>query len=85
MAPGDRVNWLYTQRGYGFVIPVAAVVRKVTAARVVIALARKDGTGWVVEKKTVKPAKLTPRTRACPALGEGHDGKEILTTNKDEE
>ncbi len=71
MEPGDRVTWNYSAPGgYGYVIPVAAVVVKVTASRATITVARKIDSQWVLQEKTVSRAKLSPRTVACEALGE---------------
>ena len=70
MQPGDRVNWQYTQRGYAFVVPVAAIVRAVTPSRVKIEVARKVSGKWQMEVKTVSPEKLSPRRTVCEALGE---------------
>lgn len=71
MQPGDRVNWQYAPRGgYGYIVPVAAVVRGATASRAKIEVARKINGAWVRETKTVSRAKLTPRSVACEALGE---------------
>lgn len=71
MSPGDRVTWTFSAPGgYGYVVPVAAIVLKVTASRAQIAVARKVSGAWIREKKTVSREKLKPRTDACEALGE---------------
>ncbi|WP_186223835.1 hypothetical protein [Burkholderia gladioli] len=71
MRPGDRVTWSYNAPGgYGYVVPVAAVVLKVTAARARISVARKVSGTWVREEKTVSLDKLKARTQPCEALGE---------------
>ncbi|MGF6444665.1 hypothetical protein [Paraburkholderia youngii] len=71
MAPNDRVTWSHSERGgYGYVIPVAMIVRTVTRARVTIEVARKINGTWVREEKSVLPEKLQPRLEACAALDE---------------
>jgi hypothetical protein len=41
MKSGDRVTWQYTTgSGYGYVLPIAGVIRKVTPKRAVIKVAR---------------------------------------------
>lgn len=71
MQTGDRVTWNYAAPGsYGYVIPVAGIVRKVTAKRAVIEIARKVGGEWVKEQKTVALEKLAPRSNPVAELGE---------------
>ncbi|HIH2744984.1 TPA: hypothetical protein ACYLN4_000653 [Burkholderia lata] len=71
MEPGDRVTWSFNvPGGYGYVIPVAAIIVKTTASRATITVARKIDNKWVLQEKTVSRAKLLPRTVACEALGE---------------
>jgi hypothetical protein len=71
LKPDDRVTWRYEPRGgYGSVIPVAGIVRKVTAKRVIIEVVLKVHGEWVRETKSVLPEKLSPRTRIVPELGE---------------
>lgn len=73
MRPDDRVTWRFEPRGgYGYVVPVAGIVRKVTASRVTIEVARKVDGAWVREFKSVKPETLSPRTEAVVALGESN-------------
>lgn len=70
LQPGDRVTWSFNAPvGYGYVIPVAAVVLYLTASRARIAVARKINGEWVREEKTVSREKLTPRLVAVEALG----------------
>lgn len=71
MDPGDRVTWSFSAPGgYGYVIPVAAIIVKVTASRATITVARKTDRKWGLQEKTVSLEKLSPRTVACEALGE---------------
>lgn len=70
MKAGDRVTWSYEPRGgYGYVIPVAGIVRKV-GVRVRIEVARKVNGVWVREFKSVKPESLARRTTVVAELGE---------------
>ena len=65
------MTWSFTpQGGYGYTIPVAAVVVKLTAKRATIKVARKVGGEWRQEEKSVSVDKLTPRITKCPELGE---------------
>lgn len=72
--PGDRVNWLKTERGgYGYISPTAAIVRRITAKAVTIEVARRaryPDPHWVRELRVVKAEKLSPRAELCEALGE---------------
>lgn len=68
---GDRVTWSMAAGGYGFVVPVAGIVRKVGRSRVRIEVAQKVAGEWVRVLKQVSPAKLTHRARPVPELGEG--------------
>lgn len=71
MKPGDRVTWSYTPRGgYGYTIKVAAVVKKLTAKRATIEVARNVEGTWQKEQRSVSLEKLTPRTKLSPELGE---------------
>jgi hypothetical protein len=71
MQAGDRITWAFTPRGgYGFVIPVAGVVKRITAKRATIEVVKKVGTDWVRERKSVSLAKIKPRVGTCPELGE---------------
>ncbi|NHR04403.1 hypothetical protein HA052_04255 [Chromobacterium haemolyticum] len=71
MKPGDRVNWNYAPRGgYGYMIKVAGVVRKLTTKRAIIEVARKVDGVWKKEQRSVSLAKLTLRTTPSPELGE---------------
>lgn len=70
-SPGDRVNWSYSPRGgYGYTINVAGVVKKLTAKRATIEVARKVNGIWQKEQRSVSVEKLTPRTNLSPELGE---------------
>ena len=76
MQPNDRVTWNHEPRGgYGYVIPVAGIVRKVTDSRVTIEVARKVDGVWVREKKSVKPGKLVSRSSTVEALDESGQEK----------
>lgn len=71
MHPGDRVNWTYRPRGgYSYTINVAGVIKKLTAKRATIEVARKVGDVWQKEQRSVSLEKLTPRTKPSPELGE---------------
>nr|WP_280971426.1 hypothetical protein [Cupriavidus gilardii]WDE72664.1 hypothetical protein [Cupriavidus gilardii] len=71
MQPGDRVNWAYTARGgYGYTIHIAGVVKKVTAKRATIEVARKVNGEWRKEERLVPLEKLTPRQSSAAELGE---------------
>lgn len=69
---GDRVNWLFRPRGgYGYAIPVAAVVERVGSSRVTIRVARRVFSGeWKIETKCVHPRFLSRRKTVCEQLGE---------------
>lgn len=71
MQEGDRVTWNYAAPGgYGYVIPVAAIVRKIMRKRAVIEVARKARGEWARESKTVALDKLVPRQNPAAELGE---------------
>lgn len=61
MKPGDAVIWRQTPRGgYGYTIPVCAVIVSVTRSRVRIEVTRsRDGSKKIV---SVKPENIYPRT-----------------------
>jgi len=65
---GDRVNWPQVCGGYGFVRYNAGIVKRFTAARVEIEVARKVGSEWVRESKVISPHKLLHRDSFCPQL-----------------
>lgn len=59
LAPGMFVTWIHEQRGgYGFAIPVDAVVVKVCKNRVRIEVPLRDGRRV---ERVVKPESLRPR------------------------
>lgn len=63
MNAGCRVVWHYRPRGgYGYVVPVAGIVRTVRGAMATIDVARKVAGQWRVEQRRVKLASLTGRT-----------------------
>ena len=74
LKPGDRVNWLKTERGgYGYTSNTAAVVRKINTKSVTIEVARRaryPEPHWVRELRVVKAENLRPRIDPCDALGE---------------
>lgn len=75
MKSGDRVTWHYTTGGgFGYVLPIAGVIRSVTPKRAVIEVALLVRGQWVRETRTVAKHKLTPRTRLVPELGEATNG-----------
>lgn len=56
---GQRCIWRYeTRAGYGYVIPVAATVTRVTPKRVEIEVRRRRGGEWVPVRRWVKAEKL---------------------------
>lgn len=73
MQIGDRVTWQFRPSGgYGYVVPVAAVVRSISGRTVVVDVARKVGGRWQVETRRVRVASLTARSVIVPELdGEG--------------
>jgi hypothetical protein len=59
LAPGMHVSWIHNPRGgYGFALPVDALVVKVTKSRVRIEVPLHDGTRVA---RIVKPDSLRPR------------------------
>lgn len=67
--PGDRVNWMMTPPGgYGYTQTIAGIVITVTAKRVRIKVARRQGNEWIKELKWVKTNKLTLRQSVCSHL-----------------
>jgi len=68
---GDRVNWLRSTGGWGFVTPVAAVVLKIGSKRVKVrvAVAQRGGT-WQVTERWVDPSSLKPRVKHVPEVDE---------------
>ena len=59
LSPGMAVSWIHNPRGgYGFALPVDAVVLKVGVHKVRIEVALRDGT---VVERLVKPDSLRPR------------------------
>lgn len=61
---GSRVNWRYRPRGgYGWVIPVAGVVRVLDGKTAQVDVARKVAGQWRVERRRVRLASLVERTR----------------------
>lgn len=66
---GDRVNWRYEPRGgYGFSVPVAAVVVRVGPSRVRVRSARFVAGQWVSVIRSVDPARLSVRSVHVPAV-----------------
>lgn len=58
--PGMSVTWIHNPRGgYGFAIPVDALVLNVTSKRVRIAVPLRDGR---THERVVSPACLRPRS-----------------------
>jgi hypothetical protein len=59
--PGDQATWLHEPRGgYGYVIPVNAVVVRVGPKRVLIEVARVNGD---LVQRWVTPDRLRERSR----------------------
>ena len=60
LSPGMHVSWICVKPGgYGFPIPVDAIVVKVTKSRVRIEVPLSDGTHV---ERIVKPESLRPRS-----------------------
>lgn len=71
MKVGDRVTWMYTPGGgYAYEMPVAAIVLRLTPKCAVVRIARKIGTEWRLEERTVRQARLRPRDKPARELGE---------------
>lgn len=71
MQINDRVNWQYKPRGgYGYVIPVAAVVISLTEHKARIRVAQKVTGEWKATERNVVQSSLSPRETVCPELGE---------------
>src|SRR5690606_32892205 len=70
--PGTRVTWRYEQRGgWGYVIPVAAVVVRVGPKRVLIrAASRRIGGEWRIVERWVRPDRLRSRDEYVPVVDE---------------
>lgn len=64
----DRVTWAMRAGGYGLVLPVPAVVRKIGTRRVQIEVAQRINGQWVRATKKVLPDRLSPRTGHVPEL-----------------
>lgn len=64
----DRVTWAMRAGGYGLVLPVPAVVRKIGTRRVQIEVAQRINGQWVRVPKKVLPDRLSPRTGHVPEL-----------------
>ncbi|MBW8802104.1 MAG: hypothetical protein JF597_53895 [Streptomyces sp.] len=64
----DRVTWAMREGGYGLVLPVPAVVRKIGTRRVQIEVAQRINGQWVRVPKKVLPDRLSPRTGHVPEL-----------------
>jgi hypothetical protein len=65
----DKVTWSHRPRGgYGYTIPVAAVVEKIGARSVQIRVAEKIGGRWQRSTRWVAPAALGPREMLVPAV-----------------
>lgn len=68
---GDRVNWLRSAcRGYGFSVPIAAVVRKIGAKRIQIRVAQRIAGVWQSKTRWVEAGSLTPRKSHVPEVDE---------------
>lgn len=69
---GARVTWFYEQRGgWGYTIPVAAVVVRVGPKRVLIRAARRTfGSDWQLVERWVRPGRLRPRDEYVPVVDE---------------
>ncbi len=66
---GDKVNWLYEQRGgYGFSINVAAVVTKVGNKKVQVRAAMRSNGEWLQVKRWVDPMRLSNRVNLIPEV-----------------
>jgi hypothetical protein len=60
LSPGQRVSWIHVPRGgYGFPIPIDAVVLRVNARRVRIEVPLRDGRRV---ERVVHPDSLRPRS-----------------------
>ncbi len=64
----DRVTWEMRAGGYGLVLPVPAIVRKIGTRRVQIEVAQRINGQWVRVPKKVLPDRLSPRTGHVPEL-----------------
>lgn len=64
----DRVTWAMRAGGYGLVLPVPAIVRKIGTRRVQIEVAQRIDGRWVRVPKKVLPDRLSPRTGHVPEL-----------------
>lgn len=68
MKPGDKMTWLYEQRGgYGFIIPVNAEVVKVNSKTVRVRVQKHNGQ---MVERNVKPESLRPRITQTPQYRE---------------
>lgn len=69
MKAGDKVNWIWNPRGgYGYRIPVAAVIESITSDHATIRLADKIRGQWVPIRKFVSLANLTVRSSVVPEV-----------------
>lgn len=64
----DRVTWAMLAGGYGLVLPVPAIVRKIGTRRVQIEVVQRIDGRWVRVSKKVLPDRLSPRTSHVPEL-----------------
>jgi len=66
---GARVNWMHSAvGGYGYAVPIEAVVLKLGAKRVQIRFAERFAGTWHTETRWVSPKTLTPRTKHVPEV-----------------
>lgn len=66
---GEKVNWYYSlPGGYGYTIPVAAVIEKIGKKKIKIRVAHKVDGKWKKEYKWVVPDKLERRMVHVPEV-----------------
>ena|SRR5271166_3914026 len=84
MLIGDKVNWLYQARGgYGYLMNVAAVVRKIGSNKVQIRATKRVDDKWIAGTRWVQPERLTPKVSSAgdaeQALALDGSVREIVT------
>lgn len=78
----DRVTWAMRAGGYGLVLPVPAIVRKIGTRRVQIEVAQRINGQWVRVPKKVLPDRLSPRSGHVPELDDSLPGQTATRSSR---
>ncbi len=72
----DKVTWSHRPRGgYGYTIPVAAVIEKIGERSVQIRVAEQVAGTWRRSTRWVAPAALGPREALVPAVDDERESE----------